>query len=97
MTRWARAVDANQADIAKALRRMGASVQHLHTVGNGCPDLLVGWRKRNHVFELKDGTLPPSRRELTPLEARWHLTWRGAPPLVVVSVEEALEVLARLH
>jgi DNA-binding NarL/FixJ family response regulator len=35
-------VDANQTEITAALRQMGATVQHIHTVGKGCPDLLVG-------------------------------------------------------
>ena len=37
-------VDANQPEIVKALRGVGATVQHLHKVGQGCPDLMVGWR-----------------------------------------------------
>ena len=41
MRRAAR-TDANQAEIVAALRGVGASVQPLHAVGQGCPDLLVG-------------------------------------------------------
>lgn len=93
MSRWARAVDASQARIVAALRRMGASVQHLHTVGNGCPDLLVGHGGRNLLLEVKDGLAIPSKRELTLLEAEWHLTWRGRPVSVVLSVDDALDVL----
>ena len=40
--RRASKVDANQHAIVKLLRRLGATVQHLHHVGSGCPDLLVG-------------------------------------------------------
>ena len=43
MRRAAR-VDRNQAEIVVALRAGGASVQPLHAVGKGVPDLLVGWR-----------------------------------------------------
>lgn len=35
-------VDKNQPEIVEALRAEGAVVQHLHAVGVGCPDLLVG-------------------------------------------------------
>ena len=35
-------VDSNQPEIVATLRGMGCSVQHLHAVGKGVPDLLVG-------------------------------------------------------
>lgn len=31
-------VDANQSEVVAALRAVGATVQHLHMVGGGCPD-----------------------------------------------------------
>lgn len=82
--RRAAKVDANQTEVVKALRKIGATVQPLHTVGRGCPDLLVGWRQKNFLFEVKDGNKPPSARELTPDEKRWIADWRG-PVFVVTS------------
>ena len=40
-------VDSNQPEIVATLRGMGCSVQHLHAVGKGVPDLLVGCRGVN--------------------------------------------------
>ena len=54
--RRAAKVDANQAEIVQALRQIGAVVQSLAAVGNGCPDLLVGYRNRLFLLELKDGS-----------------------------------------
>lgn len=68
MRRAAR-VDANQAAIAEALRSCGATVQLIHTVGKGCPDLLVGFGGINLLLEVKDGSKPPSKRKLTPDES----------------------------
>jgi hypothetical protein len=48
-----RRVDSTQVGIVLALRKTGASVQHLHTIGKGCPDLLVGYRGRNILIEVK--------------------------------------------
>ena len=45
-------VDANQAAIVKALREYGCSVTHLHRVGDGCPDLLVGINLRTGLAEV---------------------------------------------
>ena len=64
--------DANQPEIVAALRSVGASVQHLHTVGKGCPDILVGFRDRNVLLELKT-----EKGDLNEMEALWHQTWRG--------------------
>ena len=86
-------VDANQAVITKALRAIGASVQPLHTVGDGCPDLLVGYRGTNWLLEVKDGSKPPSARQLTPEQAQWHGYWRG-PVHIVTSVDEAILLIA---
>ncbi len=68
--------DANQEQIVKDLRKLGCSVQPIHSVGNGCPDILVGWRGECFVFELKNGDRPCDR-VLTPDESKWHREWRG--------------------
>jgi len=82
--------DANQADLVEALRACGASVQPLHAVGRGCPDLLIGIGGHNLLLEVKDGSKPPSKRTLTDDQVRWHAEWRGQV-CVVSSAVEALE------
>jgi hypothetical protein len=95
MSRYARNVDDNQARVVAALRRAGAMVVHLHTVGNGCPDLAVGWRGRWVLVEVKDGDKAPARRRLTPAEAAWHdaAHAHGLPVVVVESVADAVALL----
>ena len=95
MRRAAR-IDANQPDIVEALRGVGASVQPLHTVGEGCPDLLVAFRMVNYVIEVKDGAKPPSARKLTPDQIDWHDAWR-APVFIVETVADALRVIGMEH
>ena len=75
--RRAAKVDQNQSEIVAALRKIGATVQPLHGVGSGCPDLLVGYRGVNYLVEVKDGSKPPSARKLTPDQVEWHINWRG--------------------
>ena len=74
------------------LKGVGASVLHLHQLGQGVPDLLVGFRGREYLLELKDGSKPPSKRKLTPDEEAWHDEWRGSV-YVVNDVDEALEAI----
>ena len=52
-------------------------MQHLHTVGRGCPDLLVGYFGTNIVIEVKQ----PGEK-LTPDEQEWHAKWQGYATIV---------------
>lgn len=94
--RRAAKVDANQPEITGALRRIGASVQPIHTVGKGCPDLLVGYLGLNIVLELKDSEKPKSKQNLTEDELEWHREWKGqvaivnSPEVAVAYVENAV-------
>jgi hypothetical protein len=89
MAHRAAKVDANQKEIVEALRSIGATVQHLHAVAQGCPDLLVGRQGVNYLLEIKDGAKPPSGRKLTSDQVVWHSLWQGAA-VVVKSVDEAI-------
>lgn len=90
MPRWAARTDANQHAIVKALRWRGATVHSLHRVGQGCPDLLVGFKGHNLLMEVKtkDGTL-------TKGEADWHRKWEGMV-YTVRTCDEALDILDRI-
>jgi hypothetical protein len=88
-------IDANQTVIIQALRKAGASVQPLHTVGGGVPDLLCGFRGRNYLLEVKDGSKPPSAQKLTPDQVIWHDLWRGDVCLVRTPEEAIAFVLQR--
>jgi len=85
-------IDANQPEIVAALRKAGCTVQHLHAVGKGCPDLLCALQGITFLIEVKDGAKPPSKQALTPDQATWHAGW-GAPVHIVNSVAGALEVV----
>lgn len=90
-----RRVDANQAEITKGLRNAGAFVQPIHTVGNGCPDLLVWHRKKWFVLEVKDGSKPQSARSLTTDEALWHASAGRGAVQIIETLEEAIDLICR--
>ena len=92
--RRAAKTDRNQIEIVKAFRQIGATVQVLSAVGKGCPDILVGWRGRNALIEIKDGDKPPSARALTADQIRWHGQWAGQV-IVAESVEDAVTKVAK--
>ena len=85
-------IDANQPAIVRKLKAIGASVQSLADVGDGCPDLLVGFRGETFVLEVKDGSKPPSKRALTEDQRVWHGRWRGQVD-VVNNEDEAVKAI----
>lgn len=91
MRRAAR-LDSNHVDVVKALRSAGMTVQSLAAVGQGVPDLLVGWRGLNLLAEVKDGDKKPSAQALTVAEQEWHATW-GGHVVVVRDADEAVEAM----
>ena len=90
--RRAAKVDRNQREIVAALRGVGATVQPLHAVGQGCPDLLVGFRGRNILIEVKDWQAANSDRVLTDRQVEWHAGWKGFV-CVVETPEAAVDVV----
>ena len=92
--RRAAKVDVNQPAIVAEIRALGWSVQHLHSLGQGCPDILVGVGKgqgkgKNYLFEIKN---PEYDGKLTDDEQDWHDSWRGQVA-VVETIEDILEVV----
>ena len=85
----ARKVDANHAEIVKTFRQLGCTVLDLSRVGQGCPDVLVGYRGVNLLVEIKDGKKPPSKRLLTPDENEFFCKWKGQVQ-VVTSQDDAI-------
>ena len=90
MLRRASKIDANQPEIVRALRKLGYSVLHTHVL-KGCFDILVGARGNNYAIEIKDGSLPPSKKRLTDPEQLFFDGWKGQ-----VDVAECLEDILKI-
>jgi len=93
--RKAARVDANQADIIKAARRLGATVTDTSRVGQGFPDIVVGIFGINLLIEIKDGDKPPSKRKLTDDQVVWHKAWNGSS-YVINSADEMIALICSL-
>lgn len=86
----ARRVDANQGALIAALRAAGATVEPLHRQGDGCPDLLVGYRAQNFLIEVK----LPSEKASTG-QRIWMEGWKGQA-CVAHTAEEALRSIGAM-
>ena len=84
-------LDGNHKQIVQELRQFpGVSVHSTAQLGGGFGDIVVGYKKTNYLFEIKDPTKPPSSRVLTPDEQKFHSNWSGQID-TVMSTEDVLK------
>jgi hypothetical protein len=81
--------DGNQEEIVAALRKTGAIVQSLHTVGRGVPDLLVAYRGVWYLLEVKD-----KEGSITKEQRAWYKKFGEQANIYIVHTpQEALEAI----
>lgn len=88
--------DANHNEIVDTFESLGASWQDLSGVG-GALDGWLGVSLIDQRVEIKDGSRVDSERRLTEDEERVFQEWRGRPPVVVESVEDAIKLVHTLR
>jgi len=79
----------------KTFRDLGCSVLILSMVGKGCPDICVGFRGKNYLFEIKCGDKPLSSQKLTKMEIKFFDDWRGYVS-IISSKDDVLEFIGNL-
>jgi hypothetical protein len=96
--KYAARVDANQLATIKEFQRAmpDATVFDASACGEGFPDLVVGWRGRNYLFEVKNPDVRPSDRKLTEPQVAFHGSWQGQVH-VVHSAAEMLAIMLRIE
>ena len=92
MSRFRRAVDANQTEIVETFRSLGCVVTSTAALGKGFPDLAVLHCRRVRLVEVKDGRKVPSARKRTPLEVAFAMCW---PVELVECREDAVAAVNR--
>ena len=91
--RHAARVDANQGQVVSALLAAGAIVEVI-----GLPtDLLVGFRWKLFLLEVKDGAKVKSAQKKTPLQERIFSKFAGYPVKLVDSPESALRAIGAIN
>jgi len=90
--KYGKKVDANQLEIVQALEAIGCDVLEL-----GWPlDLLVGYRMRNILIEIKDPAKALSERQLTDWQKEFFREWRGQRGKAE-TVDEAIKIVTGVH
>lgn len=90
LRRYAAKHDGNHRHIVAALRAMPhMSVQEITDPhAPGLPDLLVGYRGVNYLWEIKRPGEKPR-----PTQVEWARRWHGDPPLVAHCLDDILAAL----
>ena len=81
-------LDANHTEIVAGLRQIGATVVDLAKVGKGCPDILVGFRGKTYLMEIKTKT-----GHVRATQEQFFRSWSGGHIAVVRSVDDAYNIL----
>ena len=89
--------DVNEGGIVDGLRGIGASVNRINE--EDLPDLLVGFRGKNYLIEIKAPPGPRggvSGRTLTTGQLKWAMDWRGQIDMAR-DLDEALRIIGAVR
>ena len=93
MTYYAKRVDENQKLIINTFIAMGASILNLSRVGQGCPDLLIGYKGKHSILvEVKAN----ERKSYTEPQVKFMQNWRGGAVCRIDSVDAAIRLIKML-
>ena len=92
MTNYRKRVDENQKQLVHTFIALGASVLNLSTVGRGCPDLLIGYRGKSVLVEIKRD----NKATFTDPQVKFMQEWRGGAVSRIDSVDAAIRLIKML-
>jgi len=92
-----RRVDENQRVIVAALRAIGACVIDLSGSGGGVMDLLVIYRGRIWMVEIKNPAKPKADQSLTPAQIKKHdeIGRAGGEVRIIRTIDEAIALVTQ--
>lgn len=92
MIYYKKRVDENQKQLVHTFIALGCSVLNLSTVGKGCPDLLIGYRGKTVLVEIKSN----SKATFTDPQIKFMQEWRGGAVSRIDSVDAAIRLIKML-
>jgi hypothetical protein len=90
---YAKKTDKNQQIIIDAFRGLGATVHDLSKVGNGIPDLLVGYKNHTCLVEVKSS----EKANYTQHQKDFLANWKGGMVLRIDSIDGAIRLIKLLN
>lgn len=91
---YAKRTDGNHRAVVEEFRKAmpDATLFDASGAGRGFPDLVVGWKGINFLFEVKDPEKCPSARSLTDAQKDFHTAWQGQVKVVHTAADICAEI-----
>lgn len=83
-------IDRNQNEIVKTFRQLGILVYITSNLGNGFPDLVILFKNRIWLIEIKNGKLAKSAQKLTEKEDKFHTLWKDHV-VIITSIQDVID------
>lgn len=85
--------DKNQSSIIRSLKKINASVVDASNIGNGFPDLIIGYHKKTYLIEIKNKDNWYGKKGGSTSQKTFRTDWKGDQIYVFSSIEEIIELL----
>lgn len=86
---YAKRVDLNHQEVVKTLRSLGASVFDASRMGQGFPDLVVGYNHQTVLVEIKSG----EAKKFTQAQLKFMSDWRGSSVTRINDTDGAIRLI----
>ncbi len=89
---YAKRVDLNHQEVVKTLRSLGASVFDASRMGQGFPDIVVGYNQQTILVEIKSG----EQKKFTNAQLKFMGDWKGSAVVRINDLEGAIRLINML-
>ena len=86
---YAKRVDLNHQEVVKTLHLLGASVFDASRMGLGFPDLVVGYKQKTVLVEIKSS----EQKKFTQAQLKFMENWNGSTVIRINDVEGAIRLI----
>ena len=86
---YAKRVDLNHQEVVKTLRLLGATVFDASRMGQGFPDLVVGYNHQTVLVEIKSG----EQKKFTQAQLKFMADWKGSAITRINDVDGAIRLI----
>ena len=86
---YAKRVDLNHQEVVKTLRSLGASVFDASRMGQGFPDLVIGYKHQTVLVEIKSG----ESKKFTVAQLKFMADWKGSAVVRINDVDGAIRLI----
>ena len=86
---YAKRVDVNHQEVVKMLRSLGATVFDASRMGQGFPDLVVGYNGQTVLVEIKSG----EAKKFTQAQLKFMADWKGSSVTRINDTDGAIRLI----